>query len=106
MTTVFYREYYDGHLIIAEGHCGYSEKGSDIVCAAVSALILALRDTLEEESSAHRVRIIRNIIRDGYVCLEYSSYDFSEERISGITDACITGLRSVAGQYPDNVVFV
>ena len=103
MTRITYREYHDNILFIAEGHSGYSDRGSDIVCAGISCLVYTLVNTLLDEESSNRVRLIRKIIRDGYVCLEAECFDFSKERINGIVDACITGFHMLQDNYPDAV---
>ena len=36
MIQVIYNEVEDAMILRAEGHAGYTEKGKDIVCAAVS----------------------------------------------------------------------
>lgn len=101
MTRITYREYHDNILFIAEGHSGYSDRGSDIVCAGISCLVYTLINTLLDEEASDRVRLVRKIIRDGYVCLEVERFDFSKERINGIIDACITGFQMLQDNYPD-----
>ena len=44
-------------------------------------------------------------MREGYVCLEIESFDFSKERVSAITDTCITGLLMLHEHYPEYVGF-
>ena len=43
-------QYNDGYIsrITASGHSGYAEAGSDIVCAGVSALMIAIGNGLEK----------------------------------------------------------
>ena len=42
MITIIYDEKEKDMILQASGHAGYAEKGSDIVCAAVSALMQTL----------------------------------------------------------------
>lgn len=42
--------------IALRGHAGYGPKGADIVCAAASALMLALAERLEETGRLSRLR--------------------------------------------------
>lgn len=105
MTKVLYREYYDRTLIIIEGHSGFSEKGEDVVCAGVSTLVFTLINCVYDEEADGRLKLIRKIVRDGYVCLEIESFDFAKERISAITDTCITGLLMLCEHYPQYVKF-
>lgn len=103
MTKVYFRHYYDKFLIVAEGHSGFAENGKDVVCAGVSTLLYTLLNTLLDEESSDRVRIMRNIVRDGYMSIEFEAFDYAKERVNGIVDACITGLQMLAEAYPHNV---
>lgn len=105
MTKVFYREYYDRTLVIIEGHSGFSESGGDVVCAGVSTLVFTLVNCIHDEEASDRLKLIRDIVRDGYVCLEIESFDFAKERISAITDTCITGLLMLCEHYPQYIKF-
>lgn len=103
MTTVYFREYYDRLLITIEGHSSYAEQGRDIVCAGVSALTYTLVNCMLDEEADGRVKLIRSIVRNGYVHLEVEYFDFSKERIKGIFDACVTGLLMLEESYPEYV---
>ncbi|MDR1916470.1 MAG: ribosomal-processing cysteine protease Prp, partial [Synergistaceae bacterium] len=46
--------------ITAQGHSGFAESGSDIICASVSSLIQALSVGLEDVLELQDVRIIRS----------------------------------------------
>ena len=104
MTEILYRKYYDRHLIIIEGHSGFSIKGEDIVCAAVSCLAFTLLNTISDEVSDDRAKFIRNIVRDGYMCLEVLPFSFGEERVEAIFDTVLTGLCTLSDEYPENVI--
>lgn len=104
MTHVFHREYYERDFITVEGHSGFAAKGYDIVCAAVSALVCTLLNCLYDEESANRIKILRNIVRDGYVCIEVEHFDFAKERTKGMVDACLTGLYMLEEKYPNYIV--
>lgn len=106
MTTVYHREYYDKQLLTVEGHSGYSDCGTDIVCAGVSVLTYTLLNCLLDEEASGNVKLVRNIVRDGYIELEIALFDFSRDRIKGIFDACITGLLMLEENYPQNVRFI
>lgn len=103
MTRICHREYYDRILIVAEGHSGYGVSGKDIVCAGISTLICTLVNCIKEEESADRLKLRRDIVRDGYVCLEFEVFDYAKERVSGIVDACLTGLYMLCEEYPEYV---
>ena len=103
MTTVFYREYYDRYLLIVEGHASFSEKGKDIVCSAVSILVYTLLNMLKDEESDQRLKLKREIVRDGYFCVEIEPFDFSKNRTKGIIDTVVMGLALLNQEYPENV---
>lgn len=103
MTKVFYREYYDRYLLIIEGHASYKEKGNDIVCSAVSILVYTLLNMLKDEESDKRLKLKREIVRDGYFCVEVEPFDFSKNRTKGIIDTTIMGLALLNQDYPENV---
>ena len=105
MTRVFYREYYDKALIIAEGHSGFDIEGRDIVCAGISTLVCTLINCLKDEESADRLKLVRDIVRDGYICFEIEYFDFSKERIRAIIETCISGLYMLSEQYPRYISF-
>ena len=103
MTTVTYRDYYDKTLIIAEGHSGSAPRGQDLVCAGISCLVYTLLNTLADEEASGRIRLVRNVVRDGYVCVELESFGFSRERIKGIVDTFMTGVYMLSESYPGNL---
>ncbi len=105
MTQITYREYYGKSLLIVEGHCGYGEKGSDIVCAGVSALVGTLVNCLLDEDVADRIRLVRNIVRDGYVCLEVEHFPFCLSRTKAIVETVVTGLYALSEEYPEHIRF-
>lgn len=104
MTRVCYREYYGKTLLSIEGHSGFAASGKDVVCAGISTLAGAFINTVLDEESNGRLKLHRNIIRDGYVCFEIEKFDFAKERIEGIIDGFLTGFMMLAESYPDYVV--
>lgn len=105
MTTVYHREYYDRLLITVEGHSGFGQPGEDIVCAGVSVLSYTLLNCMLDEEAASNIKLIRKIVRNGYIHLEIEYFDFSKSRVKGIFDACITGLLMLEENYPEYVSF-
>lgn len=87
----------------SEGHAGYAEYGSDIVCAAVSAVLITAVNGLES------VLCIEPIVRQndeiGYLKAELPAcLDEARARDAGLVLAVAEcGLQSIAGQYPDYV---
>ena len=105
MTNVYHRGYYDRLLISIEGHNSYAQYGKNIVCAAVSILAYTLINCLLDEEAQGNVKLIRNVVRDGFICLEIEYFDYSKERVKGIVDACLTGLLMLEESYPEHISF-
>ncbi len=103
MTNVYFREYYDHYYISFKGHSGFSKNGEDIVCAGISTLAYTLLNTLNDEEASGNIKFIRNIVRDGYIHIEFLPFDFSKERVKGIVDTCITGLIMLEENYSDYI---
>ena len=70
------------------GHAGYAEKGKDVVCAAVSALVYALIATLEETGNMRE-----SVVRPGYATVASKDADRAFDVVRG-------GLSQIAARYP------
>lgn len=105
MTKVYKREYYDNILITLEGHSGYGMKGNDIVCAGVSTLVCNFVNCIKDEEADGRIKLHRDIIRDGYVHFEIEIFDFAKQRVEGIIESFLKGLYMLAEEYPQYVKF-
>ena len=71
-----------------EGHAGYAPTGKDIVCAAVSALVLALAERLQEKNLVKEL-----IMRPGYVRIAMRGADRETELVK-------CGLRQLERRFP------
>ena len=85
-----------------KGHAGFSEKGKDIVCAAVSALTDALWSTAEEFSDMKIFSSCESKASDGYFFIRCGLGEDSISRISAIIllSGFYNGIASVEEQYP------
>ena len=73
-----------------KGHCGYAERGKDIVCASVSALYLTFLCTtnaIEKAGADERIACLTTQDRAGII----------------IHDAVAEGIKAIAKQYPEHV---
>lgn len=85
------------HSLTVFGHAGYAAKGSDIVCAGVSALVQALIGWLE--NNAHNVEYI-SVDEDGgevLICCTHS------EDIAAVFFMTAIGLEMISKEYPNHV---
>ena len=74
-----------------QGHADYAEKGKDVVCAAVSALVYALVATLEESDN-----IRETVIRAGYATVAAKKENRAFDVVRG-------GISQIAARYPSCV---
>ena len=90
-------------LISITGHADYAEKGSDIVCAGVSALTIALVHTLDDLQDEGKVENIMNI-SDGEAEIECLSMIFTDIiEVESAFNTVLRGFRHIEKEYPKNV---
>lgn len=77
----------------AKGHAGYAEKGSDIVCAAISAVVTFVEAYVDGQELAKRTH-------DGYVFIWLPSDLPGAKRL---LDTAFIMLQSLQHQYPDYI---
>ena len=90
----FYEEF------ISKGHAGYAEAGQDIVCAAVSALIITTVNSLEKFTD-DKFDVQEN---DGFVSINFRN-DLSERGML-LMDSLLLGLTEIAGSYNNRYLTV
>ena len=107
MTSVLIERSKTGVLVgcTAEGHARYAERGSDIVCSAVTVLI---RTTLRVLSGLPAVNLETDTSKRGFIRFRVLKGFPSEveEKLKYAGDFLQTGLESVAKEFPDNLKLV
>ncbi|GGE18676.1 hypothetical protein GCM10011571_20750 [Marinithermofilum abyssi] len=84
--------------VIIEGHAHFAEYGSDIVCAAVSAISIGLANATEKLTG---VRVYEEVEQEGKLVCRIPQ-DLSPEekdRVHLLMEAMVTSLQSVAEEY-------
>jgi len=83
----------------AEGHTGYAERGSDIVCASVSVLMQALQVGLQD------VLNIDNLEVESEPLMPRMAFSWNSQNEEGqiIAETVFQSLAAVANSYPDFV---
>ncbi len=81
-----------------KGHSGYSESGSDIVCAAVSSASYLVANTLIEVMKLD----VSPVVSDGLMKITVKEKD--KERARDILKGYEIHTRELAEQYPDYVM--
>ena len=85
---------------ISKGHAGYAEAGQDIVCAAVSALIITTVNSLEKFTD-DKFDVQE---KDGFVSIHFRN-DLSERGML-LMDYLLLGLTEIAGSYNNRYLTV
>ena len=85
---------------ISKGHAGYAEAGQDIVCAAVSALIITTVNSLEKFTD-DKFDVQEE---DGFVSIRFRN-DLSERGML-LMDSLLLGLTEIAGSYNNRYLTV
>ncbi len=82
----------------AEGHSMSAPKGSNIVCAAVSAQLRSLVRVLQSGPGC-KSRV--NADRDGFLELSVETEEGENRWLTGVTDIILAGLIENERDYPD-----
>ena len=83
------------------GHSGYSEAGSDIVCAAISAVVAMAETTINDVCGAKaKVRVKDEQAR---VTLTLPASCDEEETVQAVLAGMMVTLMSMRDDYPDYI---
>lgn len=102
MTEIRMTEWEDGMEIIANGHAGYGERGSDIVCAGVSALLYALVTYLRGTVDERGIGQMQKQEQEGYLWVRCEGLTACDASALAVIE---TGLGLIADAYPGHVRF-
>ena len=86
---------------LSRGHAGYAEEGQDIVCAAVSALIITTVNSLDEFTD-EKIEVDEY---DGYVSIHFKTNP-NTERGKLLMDSLILGLTEIEHSYNNRYLAV
>ena len=83
------------------GHSGYAESGSDIVCAAISAVVTMAEATINEVCGAKaKVRVKEE---DARISLTLPTSCDEEESVQAVLAGMMLTLCSMRDDYPDYI---
>ena len=83
------------------GHSGYAEAGSDIVCAAISALVTMAEATINDVCGAKaKVRVKED---DARITLTLPASCDEEETVQAVLAGMMLTLCSMRDDYPDYI---
>ena len=83
------------------GHSGYAEAGSDIVCAAISAVVTMAEATINEVCGAKAK--VRVKAEDARVTLTLPNSCDEEETVQAVLAGMMLALISIAEDHPDYI---
>ena len=84
------------------GHSGYAEAGSDIVCAAVSAVVTMVEATINDVCGAKaKVRVREQ--ENARITLTLPASCDEEESVQAVLAGMMITLCSMRDDYPDNI---
>jgi uncharacterized protein YsxB (DUF464 family) len=83
----------------ASGHAGAGKTGTDIVCAAVSVLMRTAVQVLEGREG---IKLRVEAPEPGLLDLQADYTADGRDFLSAAGEFLVAGLRSVAGEFPDN----
>ena len=93
-------------LISINGHADYAKKGSDIVCAGVSALTIALVHTLDALQDENKVEN-KMEIDVGVTKIECLSKIFTDIiEVESAFNTVLRGFKHIEKEYPKNVKII
>ena len=83
------------------GHSGYAESGSDIVCAAISAVVTMAEATINEVCGAKAKVRVKD--EDARVTLTLPASCDEEEAVQAVLAGMLLTLCSLRDDYPDYI---
>jgi uncharacterized protein YsxB (DUF464 family) len=86
-----------------KGHAGFAESGKDIVCAAVSVLVINMINSIET--------FTKDIFQcDIHKTKDVVSFRFQEDQVSPqarlLMDSCVMGLYAIQDEYGKNYLTI
>ena len=83
------------------GHSGYSEAGTDIVCAAISAVVTMAEATINDVCGAKAKVRVKDA--DARITLTLPSSCDEEESVQAVLSGMMLTLLSLKEDYPDYI---
>jgi len=87
--------------VLAEGHAGWADRGEDIVCAGVSAILLAARAGLEAYAKVD----LKVTQRGGRLRLEVPAGRRDDEAVKAILATAELSIKQIAKQNRKHVAY-
>lgn len=93
----------DRYQLVVSGHAGYAERGKDIVCAGVSALVYTLIARANRYASVNLADVSIEDDPDGGMSIEIYADDAVHTAAREMFSTVRCGLKALADKYPQYV---
>jgi len=87
--------------VISKGHSGYAESGKDIVCAAVSAILITAVNGCERLAKITLGKVEKSGFLEFWLPQELAKDE--KEICAHVLDAMALGIKDLAAEYPSYV---
>jgi len=89
-----------------EGHAGYAELGHDLICAAVSTLVAALKSYLDRlDGEGMLIQREESVLESGRAKMGALPEAQSADRLQGALELAECFLSLLEKNYPENIKF-
>lgn len=102
ITVTYYRGY---HRVTVKGHAGSAELGKDLVCAAVSALVLTLEANVRRWDGKGYCYSTAVTVDGGDAEIQVQPKSYFRLSIMQILDAVCAGFEVLAREFPEYVCY-
>ena len=98
--VTYYRQH---NRVTVKGHAGSGPEGHDLVCAAVSALVLTLAGNVSYMEAQEAVRNVVINLKEGDAEIQCTAYRRYKDSVEQIYRAICAGFELLATKYPGNI---
>ena len=100
--VIYHRQY---NRVKVEGHAGSGPEGHDLVCAAVSAIVLTLAGNVSYMEAQEAVHGVEMKISEGNAQIQCTAYRRYKDSVEQNFRAICVGFELLATKYPENISY-
>ena len=100
--VTYYRQY---NRVTVEGHAGSGPEGHDLVCSAVSALVLTLAGNVSYMAAQEAVYEPITQLVEGDAEIQCTPYRRYRDSVAQVFRAICVGFELLATKYPENISY-
>ena len=91
--------------LTVQGHAGSGPEGHDLVCAAVSALVLTLAGNVSYMEAQEAVHSVIVKLDEGNAEIQCTAYRRYKDSVAQIFRAICVGFELLSTKYPENISY-